>query len=270
MMPEDIAGRWRPEGRRPADGSDWDARAGLFDTPVPGPEDPFVALVLGKSRPDPSFSTLLDIGCGTGTYSLAMASRFRSVLGLDISPAMIGRARRKAEERGASNAEFRVSDWSAADAGRIGRHSVVIAHMTPAISSPETFAKMEAVSGGWCFYSGYISRGNPVWDEVYRITGIPGALTESDRLLYAVDILWKAGMRPRIEYIREHRSRMLSEEEALSVYLDGARAFADISPIQEREIADAVRSRLEDGRLRDESDPVIGTVYWNTEENADE
>ena len=39
---------------------------------------------------------------------------------------------------------------------------------------------------------------------------------------------------------------------------------------EEREIADAVRSRLEDGRLRDESDPVIGTVYWNTEENADE
>jgi len=50
--------------------------------------------------------TLLEIGCGTGIHALALASEFTTVIGTDISPAMIDAARRLAEQT--AYASFRV------------------------------------------------------------------------------------------------------------------------------------------------------------------
>lgn len=263
MDPAEIRRRWRPEGYRPADGSDWDGRVPMFDGPVPGEDDPFVSLVLREGRPDPMFTDVLDIGCGTGIYSLALSGKVRSVTGVDISPAMIGAAVRKAESLGIGNAEFRTVDWSSADTRRMGKYGITIAHMTPAICSAETFAKMLAVSRGTCFLAGYVSRENPIWDGIYRIVGKDGSATEPDKLLYAQDTLWKMGLRPRIEYIREHRSRRLSPEQAYAVYLEGTRGFTDLGKTQEDEIRKYLDGIAEDGYVRDSSDPLIGVLYWD-------
>ncbi|MBV9655156.1 MAG: class I SAM-dependent methyltransferase [Acetobacteraceae bacterium] len=48
---------------------------------------------LGVLRPD---TDMLDFGCGIGRIAAAVAPHVRSVLGLDLSPAMIGTARRRA------------------------------------------------------------------------------------------------------------------------------------------------------------------------------
>jgi SAM-dependent methyltransferase len=254
----------------PRNGGDWDRRASLFDVPVPGKDDPFVSLVLSISEPDPSYSTLLDIGCGTGTYPLAMADQFHRVEGVDVSQEMVSIANRKAEERGASNAEFRVCDWTSVKTSQLGKFNVVTARLTPAVATPEGFAKMMSVAGGWCFYAGYVSRGNPMWDEIYRITGKRGDVTEPQRLLNAIEVLWKAGRRPKLEYIAEHRARTLTAEEARTMYVEGAKGFSELTGEQEKEIREAIDSRIEDGVFRDTSDPVIGVVCWNTEEYSDE
>ena len=47
---------------------------------------------------------ILDIGCGTGIYGLALAGRARSVLGLDSSAAMLAIFRAERRRRGLSNA----------------------------------------------------------------------------------------------------------------------------------------------------------------------
>lgn len=44
----------------------------------------------------PSGARLLDVGCGTGEDALFLASRGRSVVGVDVSPAMVEQARSKA------------------------------------------------------------------------------------------------------------------------------------------------------------------------------
>jgi SAM-dependent methyltransferase len=52
---------------------------------------------------------VLDSGCGTGEHSLLLAERGLEVLGVDLSPIAIERARQKAERRGLK-AEFIVRD----------------------------------------------------------------------------------------------------------------------------------------------------------------
>jgi SAM-dependent methyltransferase len=70
-------------------------------------------------RPQPAFvrladkglltGLLLDAGCGTGENSLLAASRGADVVGIDLSPTAIARAREKASERGLA-VRFEVAD----------------------------------------------------------------------------------------------------------------------------------------------------------------
>ena len=53
-------------------------------------------------------SRVLDAGCGTGSTSLAAARRARHVLGIDLSPVMIERARARAARH--TNVDFEVAD----------------------------------------------------------------------------------------------------------------------------------------------------------------
>ena len=55
---------------------------------------------------------VLDVGCGTGENALYFAARGMSVLGVDVVPAAIAKAREKAEERGATVVFF-VGDLTA-------------------------------------------------------------------------------------------------------------------------------------------------------------
>ncbi|VVB88417.1 putative cobalt-precorrin-6B C(15)-methyltransferase (decarboxylating) [uncultured archaeon] len=49
---------------------------------------------------------LLDIGCGTGEFTITAAGRCRKVIAADVSLPMLEFARRKAEKRGVKNIEF--------------------------------------------------------------------------------------------------------------------------------------------------------------------
>lgn len=53
----------------------------------------------------------LDIGCGEGKYSLAIASKVKNVLGVDSSSEMIKKAKSLSEQNGVNNVEFVEKDW---------------------------------------------------------------------------------------------------------------------------------------------------------------
>ncbi len=67
-------------------------------------------------------SPVLDCGCGSGEVALMLAERGMDVVGVDVAPTAIGRARDKARARQLS-AEFVVGDVLALDQlGRTVRH----------------------------------------------------------------------------------------------------------------------------------------------------
>src|ERR1700689_1883649 len=78
--------------------------AGEYDERIPGNgvvdeifTDSEIDFLLGKVG---SGDDVLDMGCGTGRFTIPLAERARSVSGLDMSPMMLATARQKLADRG--------------------------------------------------------------------------------------------------------------------------------------------------------------------------
>jgi len=64
------------------------------------------AATLARLNPQPGQS-LLDLGAGTGLFTLAAAKQYAKVYAVDISEPMLAKAREKAQKAGLSNIEYR-------------------------------------------------------------------------------------------------------------------------------------------------------------------
>jgi SAM-dependent methyltransferase len=89
------------------EGAYWAANADAFERGIAGFDPPF----LDAAAISPA-DRVLDVGCGTGSTSRAAARRAPavSVLGVDLSSAMLAVARRKAEQERLSNVDFLQAD----------------------------------------------------------------------------------------------------------------------------------------------------------------
>jgi SAM-dependent methyltransferase len=86
----------------------WDALADgetavYVGDPATGAEE--LAGLFGRLRADPSGGTCVEVGCGPGRMTGALAERFDRVVAVDVSPAMLEQARANVA---AANVEFRV------------------------------------------------------------------------------------------------------------------------------------------------------------------
>jgi ubiquinone/menaquinone biosynthesis C-methylase UbiE len=84
----------------------WDTAASTFDTePDHGLASPMIRAAwtqrLREWIPDDN-ADVLDVGCGTGSLALVLTGQGHSVTGVDLSPAMVERAKRKLANRSAT------------------------------------------------------------------------------------------------------------------------------------------------------------------------
>ena len=93
--------------------------------------DAFAPLEAALATLDGPVEAALDVGTGTGAAALAIAARFPDarVVGVDIAPEMVERARRKTGDRG--NVSFEVGDASALPYGDASFDLVTAANMIP-------------------------------------------------------------------------------------------------------------------------------------------
>jgi cyclopropane fatty-acyl-phospholipid synthase-like methyltransferase len=67
-------------------------------------------VVVTAANPSPE-DVVLDLGCGTADLSVDLARRSRRVIGLDLSPAMLGIARARIQNAGLGNIELQEHDF---------------------------------------------------------------------------------------------------------------------------------------------------------------
>ena len=92
---------------------------------IGAPQPELAALIeQGKFHGD-----VLDVGCGEGAISLALAQRGHTTVGLDLSPTAVDLARREVEKRGLANATFEVADitdFAGFPPGSAGRFGTIV------------------------------------------------------------------------------------------------------------------------------------------------
>ena len=118
----------------------WDHEASTFDdAPDHGLRDTLVLEAwksLLKTWLPSSYSSVIDVGCGTGSLSIVLASHGHQVTGIDLSPAMLSNAVAKAITKG-FRVQFHVMD--AAFPGLAPRQfdAIICRHLLWALPEPE-------------------------------------------------------------------------------------------------------------------------------------
>jgi SAM-dependent methyltransferase len=165
----------------------WDAEAEAFDEAADhGLRDPAVRAAwrsLLVSLVPAAPARVADLGCGTGTLSLLLADEGHAVDGVDFSPAMVTRARAKAEGR--RDVRFVVGDAAAPALDRAAYDVVLCRHVLWALPDPAAAlrrwvdllapgGRLVLVEGRW-FNGAGLSASETV--RLVEATGRPAELT---------------------------------------------------------------------------------------------
>ncbi|MEU1853993.1 class I SAM-dependent methyltransferase [Streptomyces sp. NPDC019990] len=156
---------------------DWDARAADFDEePDHGLRDPRVRRAWAGRLRDwlpGSAGDVLDLGCGTGSLSLLASEQGHRVTGVDLSPAMVTRAREKLAGR---DAVFLVGDAAEPPVGERRFDAVLVRHVLWALPDPgralRHWAGLLRPGGRFVLVEGVWGTAEPVGIAAERLTGL--------------------------------------------------------------------------------------------------
>jgi len=138
---------------------------------------------------------MVDVGCGNGRFSRLFAARFPRVLGLDVSPHAVARAK---EESGAvENVSYRVLDASAegaggelaAELGEVNVHMRGVFHVLDPGQRQRAEASLRAMTGkrGVVYFSETNYTGDPL-DQLVAQGATPTSMPEPLRKCIAAGI----------------------------------------------------------------------------------
>lgn len=207
----------------------------------------------------------LDIGCGAGSYSMALAPAVQEAVGVDISPKMIAYADRHAEELGLRNVSFSVLDWSAADIdalGYTGAFDLVFARTTPAISDFETFDKMNRCARKYCIFEKPTRRKDQIQDAAFREIGLPTGTVDMD-IPYAFAYLWYKGYEPVFWYRGTRWENHRTMEDTCAWCINRAKLHKSLTASEESTMRSYIEAQAKDGFVHETIETTLITIAWS-------
>jgi SAM-dependent methyltransferase len=205
---------------------------------------------------------ILDLGCGTGIYTLPLARQALHVTGLDSSETMIKRLKNEAEKHHISNLDIIKESWKDTDIEKRGlkkTFDIVWTSMSMAVKDKEDFMKMEACSCDWCVFIGWgRTNRNHIMEEAFRMHNIQHGPHSGVAVAYA--ILQGLGRSPVLEYFNDFWDWEGTLEEAIediSGHIETRGAVPDYDKLK------GLLSKYEqDGMIRHRTDVEEGIIVW--------
>ena len=113
-------------------------------------------------------SKVLDIGCGTGRHLLEFSKFTSYVTGTDISSKMLDYAKEKLKN--VSEAKFVHGNWME-NFTKEKEFDLVLASMTPAITTIEHIKRMCLISKKYCLMERFVYDRDPIREEIEKMLG---------------------------------------------------------------------------------------------------
>jgi SAM-dependent methyltransferase len=210
---------------------------------------------------------ILDLGCGTGRFTLPFAQMGAQVTAVDVSEKMLHYLKEKTPPEVSSHITCLALNWHEADLDRLGFRAafdISLAHMTPAITGPETFLKFLSTSRKWCVLVTWTGqRKQNTAEEVWRhFTGRELEQGIGD-IIYPFNLLYAMGYRPFLEFQHHrHESSVDPEREAdllsdlFQGYIEGSK-----EDIRQRSLL-FLQAMAEEGKVHKVITGCVGRMIW--------
>lgn len=213
--------------------------------------------------------TVLDIGSGTGTYTIPFSRLYRQVTSLDISPAMQEEIRRQAACQGIENIRYLNCNWRDVDpeeAGLAEQFDLVFCSLNPrGVCSLETLEKMNRASRGGCCLAAFAGRSqsNHGGQVQKLVLGRSLGTTGGNNIIFPFNVAYHLGGEPDLNYATLAWERRQKPEEAIQGICQSYWRFVDITPEIRERVAEYVWSHLEDGDYVERVEHRIGIMVWD-------
>ena len=259
----EIRELWRhPINDEAANIAAWDALAQYYGC-SPLPEwgaDPFLVQI-EREVPLTKDVAVLDIGCGQGAHSIVLAQRVGDVVGVDLSPVMIERAKAKANECGLKNVSFLCGDFRNVAIER--QFDLVFAHMTPAVADAAALEKMLSLAKGYCYLVKPVRRDDPVLEALYGVAGCRPQPNGFDQgMLFAFAMLWQQGYLPSLSYRPDVWDMEWSLEQAKEWYLNRFLAHHPLDEAKRTRVVAYLKGIAVNGKVKEVVHTTIATMSW--------
>jgi ubiquinone/menaquinone biosynthesis C-methylase UbiE len=267
MNVEAIMDLWRPRVNNQKAGIEWwNGSAEKFASKgLPTADNSMAMRIIEREGMITKGCTGLDVGCGGGRFSFALEALGADMTATDFSPKMIEQAEKKQTEIG-TKVHLVNDNWytlSLEEKGWNKSFDLVLAHMTPAVVSAETFLMLSEASRNWVLMVKPTRRTNSVLDELNRLVSAEKDTQALDETMaYAFDLAWLKGYCPKFEYENQIWENELPLDDAIEEYTLRISSMHDLSD----ENKEAIRTYLEsievDGSVHETSHTLIVAMYW--------
>jgi SAM-dependent methyltransferase len=204
---------------------------------------------------------VLDVGCGTGQYTLPMARVADSITGLDISTGMLDRMTRSAARHDLTNIQPIRSAWEPFAGDE--KYDLVFSAFCPGTNRPEGLFKMERFSARSCCFLTGGGLGQPafIYELMEILAGERYAAVDTDDF-FAFNALYEAGRRPSVRSF----SHRITPEESGDHAIQNAILYFDmlLGPDEKRKetISEYFDARSDDGE-EGEPERSLYVVHWH-------
>ena len=213
-------------------------------------------------------TTLLDIGAGTGAFSLPLCNTCAEVTALEMERASVALLKQRAEKRGIDNLHTVNAMWENFEPEQ--KYDVTFSSMCPAICDYEELLRMEGMTKSTCCILA-VAKGSvdlhrqKLMREIFKITPSGGMNSEAS---WYYDMLYLMGRQPNVKtFSRISKSRLPVEYlvERNKIYFQ----IFDISPEQSEPILREYYSRVGvDGMVEDETCINNALIWWKVPEKV--
>lgn len=241
----------------------WDsvAKDYIYDDTVSLSNDPFLRYIQEKIPLNKDMS-VLDVGCGAGAYSVALAKKTGRVVGTDFSPKMLEAGRRYAAEHQIQNIEFIQRDWWRCDGDEFrGKFDLVFAHTTPAIADYASLVRMIEASGHYCALCQPARRTDEVNDVIRSMADLKETGSD-DSVAYTFDTIWALGYEPEVACHKTVWNSSKPLKEAEIWYLNRLKGSCQIDAETEKKICSYLAQISENGMVRETIRTTLVTMIW--------